>query len=125
MLVVEDRAGQLAVKSGHVGELTRLGPAERQSVMRAWQHMPMTPRGPGVYCGRLLDPSQRQAAVRCVQPRSTAHLAPRKAGDPAVEKPVGTIAFALRLPWPVTATSGGWTLEIGAHDGRTATWRPR
>ncbi len=125
MLVVEDRGGQLKIKSGHLGLLERLGARERRAVTAAWQQPAQAEIRPGVYCGRLLDPAQRQTAIRCVQPRVAAHLAPRKTGDPAVNAPLATVAFALRLPWPATATGGGWTLEVGAPDGRTATWRPR
>jgi len=125
LLVVEDRAGQLAVASGHLGQLARLGVKERRGVLAAWQQPAPATRRAGEYCGRLLDSARRQAALRCVRPRNTAHLAPRTAGAPPTDKPLNTVAFSLRLPWPATATGSGWTLEIGAPDGRTATWRPR
>lgn len=124
LLVIEDRAGQLRVSSGQVGELARLSPRERQAVQRAW--LASAPRQrPGVYCAHLLDPLGTATAHRCFAPQTRAHLAPRDGQSGAAEASLDVIAFALRLPWPATATGGDWRLTVGAPDGRSASWRPR
>ena len=124
LVVVEDRGGQLRISAGQVGRLARLSPRELRAVNAAWRAGQVAAR-PGTYCGRLVDPQGRPAARRCLTPRVTAHLAPRNSGSAAVDAPLSTIAFALRLPWPATATGGGWQLVVEAPDGRNANWRPR
>ena len=124
LLVVEDKAGRVRISSGQIGEIARLSPLERRAVQGTWQATAAAARA-GLYCARLVDPQGRAAAHRCVAPRTTVHLAPRDANSPAAAAELDVVAFAVRLPWPATATGGGWQLMVHTPDGRSASWRPR
>lgn len=124
LMVVEDRGGQVRVSSGQIGEIARLSPMERRAVQASWQSASTASRK-GVYCARLVDPQGRAAAHRCITPSTAAHLAPRNAASMPADAPLAVVAFALRLPWPATATGGGWQVAVDAPGGRSAAWRPR